>query len=1796
MENLSNFDLGPLTWVKAEIDNALDAGATALEAWNGEDTVPLREAATYLHQVSGALQIVDLQGVFQVNNAIEGLLADMQSKEELRDHESQQIVLRAIKSLRAYLDALMAGGPNNELLLTPAYAEVQARRGGEAPPPSDLFWPDLGARQKRSSPELPMDDRSLARAIRPVRLKFQKGLLHFLQNKDGVSGLQLMAQAIKEMEQLAPGSAQYTFWWAAGAVMDAILAGRLPSDVWLKRMLGRLDLQMRRLTEGSRQLADRLFRDLLYFLSQDSAHSGRTAEARDLFELDRFQVGKALTLDEQEVEALRPRIAAWREAIKAAKEQWMRLCSGRQESLEPFKVAVKQVVDAISQLPDGQLSSLAGTVHDAAGATVSSAETAQNEALQLEMATALLLLQHAAENYFNLGRDFPELAGIQARRLQAAVSGEGVLSAEPGVQLLDEIARQAQEKLLLAQVTREILSNLHQVEEVLDKFFRNQKERTQLPLVPGLLKQVQGAFNMLQLDVAAELVQVSLEHVSRLVESEQEAGLDELNWVAEAISTLGLYVEALRNGRDDPAGLRDLLSPPEEAGPVEISVEKDLEESAARLRQTSSQLAEGSDQSEIRDEIKRELSRIAQDADLVGDNSLRGQAGEAIRLLDEGASTEAIQAAVQTLSSGPVQLAQPASAPVAAANEQEIDAELLQIYIEEAKEVLASISEHLAKLHGSALEHDAFVDIRRGFHTLKGSGRMVGLTDPAEVAWEVEQTLNLWLREERAVTKPVLDFIELATAAFGGWVAELEANGTVSVQADELVSTARHLRGEVEPTLAPTAAPTAAETIPVLPETEPESTVEAETAAIEVSEPATPSPEVPAPELDAVQVGQHVVPAALFAIFSEESAHRLDDLRAQLADMADPAGEQAWEGFARAAHTLAGIARTTGLAPLAEAAHAVETWVTAWPTAARPLSAALSASVSSILDELAGQLQQIRDYRWPDGLPDLPDRLAALLPEPVVVPEEDREVVSESETEAAIEMATLPAPELAVEPGPAVMPTEAMPPAEPAAISEPEVEAPPSLESAAPMPELVEPAAPSPRDECDPQLLPIFLAEADELLPRLGESLRQWRARPDDREVCQALQRTLHTLKGSARMAGAMTLGDNTHAMEARIVDWGEAAPSPAFLDQLEHEYDALAEQVDQLRPGMAQTTASQEIRAVAATSPSAAPQAEDDTGIRQAFRAKANILDNLINEAGEVSIARSRIEAALNNYRQTAQELTANVERLRSQLRELEIQAETQVGARLSMMDESHFDPLEFDRYTRLQELTRLMAESVNDVSTAQDNLLAGLSDAEYALLQQSRTTRNLQQELMHIRMVRLNSQSERLHRIVRQAAKELHRNARLHIEGGDIELDRTVLDKAMAPFEHLLRNAVAHGIEAPEVRHAGGKPEYGDVRLEARQEGTEVVLTLSDDGGGIQLDKVRARAEALGWVRPGEEVERERLESFLFMPGFSTVESVTQVAGRGVGLDVVRSEIASIGGRVRVESEAGRGTRFTIRLPATLALSQVVLASAGDQVYAIPAGMVVLVKEMQDADWHTAVAVGKLELDGQAYPLRSLAELTGQQPNPVEGRYRTVLLLRSGDERVALRVDKLESSAEVVVKAIGPQLSRVPGVAGATVLADGRVSLILNPFALVEQAPAVAMQVTQEAMAEERAPLVLVVDDSLTVRKITGRLLQREGYRMTTAKDGVEALEALQDELPAVMLLDIEMPRMDGFEVARHVRADRRTHGLPIIMITSRTADKHREHALELGVNDYMGKPYQEEELLSAIARYAALSRQSS
>jgi chemosensory pili system protein ChpA (sensor histidine kinase/response regulator) len=607
------------------------------------------------------------------------------------------------------------------------------------------------------------------------------------------------------------------------------------------------------------------------------------------------------------------------------------------------------------------------------------------------------------------------------------------------------------------------------------------------------------------------------------------------------------------------------------------------------------------------------------------------------------------------------------------------------------------------------------------------------------------------------------------------------------------------------------------------------------------------------------------------------------------------------------------------------------------------------------------------------------------------------------------------------------------------------------------------------------------------------------------------------------------------------------------------------------------------------AAEPRAAPPLPSPAAM---LRVDADILDHLINESGEVAIARSRVEAEVRMVKQSLSDLTDSIARLRSQLREVEVQADSQMQSRLSVMDEKNreFDPLEFDRYTRLQELTRMMAESLNDATSIQQTLLKNVGDTDAALLQQARINREVQQELMRIRAVPFSNLNERLYRIVRQTSRELGKKAELVIEGAEVELDRSVLERIGAPLEHMLRNALGHGIEAPATRVAAGKPEAGRISIALRQEGNEIALIVSDDGAGLDLEKLRRKALGMGLLRPEEAPGDSQLAQLIFASGLSTAEVVTELSGRGVGMDVVRSEISAIGGRVDIATTKGQGSAFTVYLPLTLAVTQAVLVRSGSTVLAISSAMVEQVLRLKAEALAELYEKQSVAFQERVYPLHYIGHLLGAAGAAEIQSYNSVLLLRSGVQRIALHVDEMLGNQEIVVKNIGPQLSRVPGVAGATVLADGTIALIMNAVQLAQRARTAAVQPApaEQAQAKPAARTVMVVDDSLTVRKFTSRLLEREGYKVMTAKDGVDALEQMKQSLPNVLLVDIEMPRMDGFDLTRNVRGDARLQGIPIIVISSRTAEKHRRQATELGVDAFLGKPYEEADLLQQVAKH--------
>ncbi len=589
-----------------------------------------------------------------------------------------------------------------------------------------------------------------------------------------------------------------------------------------------------------------------------------------------------------------------------------------------------------------------------------------------------------------------------------------------------------------------------------------------------------------------------------------------------------------------------------------------------------------------------------------------------------------------------------------------------------------------------------------------------------------------------------------------------------------------------------------------------------------------------------------------------------------------------------------------------------------------------------------------------------------------------------------------------------------------------------------------------------------------------------------------------------------------------------------------------------------------------------------------------------MVSESGEVAVARARLDNEVGVIRQSMSELAENVSRLRSQLREIEIQADTQIQTRTAHSRDTRadFDPLEFDRYTRFQELARMLAESVNDVATVQQNAVRALESATQDLSRQNQVSRSLQQHLMRVRMVQFGSVNDRLYRVVRQAGKDSDKRVTLEIRNGQAEIDRGVLERMMAPIEHILRNSVAHGIEPKAERLAAGKAEAGEIGVGVRQEGNEVILTFTDDGGGLNYARIEQRARERGLLVGRDKPTERELAQLIFAPGFSTATNVTALAGRGVGMDVVRSEVSGIGGRIDIDSKVGKGTEITVHLPVSMAVSQVVLLGVDKSRFAVQAALVERILHVKPDELAAAYDQHQIKVDGEYVPLfylGSLLELTNAKP--VAQRLSPLVIMRSGASRIALHVDTLVPNQEVVIKNVGPQLSRLTGISGATVLGNGDIVLILNPVTLAQARPVVPAGLgdTASFSATEIASVatVMVVDDSVTVRKVTQRLLQREGYQVILAKDGVDALRLLEDTIPDVMLVDIEMPRMDGFDLTKNVRSTPRLASIPLIMITSRTADKHRNHAMQLGVDEFLGKPYPEDDLLAHVARFVAARR---
>ena len=1828
-------DLGPLAWVIDDLRKSLAGAATAIRrfVWDAKsgplghvtdlDTSDLRMARRQFHQSAGALEMVGQQALAKVLRAMETLTQKFVQWPDACTDDAAQHVENASRALVDYLEGALKGGQASPVALFPQQRALMELAGAERIHPADLWphdwqWadvPNIGAWAPLHYE--PAVRGRLGDAMLPVIKTLDRA--HATQMAHTCAGLAAGESALHGR----------SFWAIAAGFFEAVSLGLLPDDVYVRRTAARVLPEFSRLTTRQKTPSERIAQDMLFFCAMaqpvNSDGASVLCAVRSAFVLGQY---RQIDYEASPFGRFDPaHLAQARSRLAAAAESWSALAGGDLGRLTAVVEQFAAVREAVSKLHT-ENAALVAALSSAVNATARTG-AAPTPAIAIEVATSILYLE-AVYDDLDLANDAMAQRGkLLAARLQNVCTGG---ASQPIETWMEQLYRRVSDRQSLGTVTLELRSALGEVEKAFDHHFRNPGDVLALQSAPVHLGQMRGVFSVLGLDqaaLAALRIRSSVEQLlaPAVASTDKRPSLSQRE--VNSLSAIGFLIDMLAY---QPLMAKELFLYDEQQG-------------------------------EFRMRLQREGSN-APDVPDVPD----APTGEAVVLtpprfeLSEDALDFAMPSAKTERAAARVDLPAPDSLQDPQRDESEDD-ELQGIFLSEASGVVRNGLATVAALAAAPDNVSAQATLRRAFHTLKGSARMVGIHAFGDAAWALEQLLNTTLAEQGPADERLVQLCHDALRAMSQWIEDLAAGEPPSWDAAAFQRRADSLRlgGHAEPlhsgsSFENAGAPAQAafglgsaltDGLEPIAATHSELELEelgpigdlalqGETSMYLSLEPVAAA-DFAAPM---VAVGDLRLSQAFFDVFLFEASDWAQRLLAEITHW-DPQTRKFLPSEAGAlAHSLQGSAAAVGFSGLCALARALEQALShlkpradcsleeqsVFFAAARDIVRLLDGfSARTLVEADPAILQALKAMLNPAPTPNARDSGDQHNTKPLV---QTPVVVKQADAPAAAVHEVLPSP-------------EDWPSAEdlPSPLSDAIDGADTAQDAhAAAIPRVLVPLralqmqAPEfdSEDLLDAELLPVFMEEGRELVPTLSTSLQQWAAQPEQVQFRAQALRTLHTLKGSARLAGALRLGEQAHRIESSIEKLG---PGPWDLTQLEPclgQLDQLNAMFDALEHGAQAPVADALMDDAAEPSPAAVHQDTQATALaspagiavvralnRPTVRVRSQILDRLIDQAGEVMVSRSRLDGRVTQLRSTLGELGRNLDRLRHQLRDLELQADLQMQSRVTQPQETAqvFDPLEFDRFTRVQEVSRMMAESVSDIDALQRSLQSSVEGAHDDLFSQGRRAKELQNDLLRMRLIEFEGISDRLYGVVRQACKDTGKQIRLDIVGGGIEIDRGMLDRMTPAFEHLLRNAVAHGIESAAVRQAMGKPATGAISIKVEQDGSDVSVTFSDDGGGLQIDKIRARAIAAALWAPEQPLSLEDAARLLFLPGFSTAEQVTELAGRGIGMDVVLSDVSAVGGRIECASQPGSGTSFKVVFPLTTAVTQVVMLRLGTVTIGVPANLLETVVRLPAAALGAAYAGASFAYADQApVPFFWAGALLNVSScsQEVAHRQHSVALIRSAGQRVALHVDEVLGNREVVVKNLGPQLSGLPGLAGMSVMASGAVVLIYNPVALVRlygdaararqavvgsqrdgSVAAMALQLGGQMLdqhAAGQAPLVLVVDDSITVRRVTQRLLKREGFRVVLAMDGLQALEVLREERPVVVVSDIEMPRMDGLDLTRNIRRDAALAKLPIIMITSRIAQKHRDHAAALGVNHYLGKPYSEAELVGLVRAYCA------
>lgn len=1925
-------DYVALEWVKGDIAETLKQARSALDAFvETSDSDAISECLAGIHQVHGALQIVEFYGAALLAEEIEALALALQADRVSQRDESIRLLQQALNQLPLYLDRVHSARRDLPLVVLPLLNDLRSARGESLLSETSLFSPQLLT-------IAPLPDEALAqRAVPDLKEQLrqwhqllQQALAGLLREDHGPSNLEDMARVFARLEALCQGAPLLPLWQVTSALVEGMLTGVIANSPALRSLLKASDKQLKRLLAqgigGINQPApDELLKSLLFYVAKVTRPTPRMQSLKERYGLDEALPDSAV-VDAERARLAGPDRNAMGSVLGALCEELVRVKerldlfvrSDRQHTsdLDTLLAPLRQIADTLAVLGFGQPRKV---IIDQLAVVLSLAQGQRepNDPVLMDVAGALLYVEAT-------------LAGM-------------VGTVEP--ESREESRLPTTDLTQIHQlVIRESCQCLKQAKELVIDCIEADWDRQRLESLPELLSQVRGALAMIPLPRAASLMRGCTNFVDeQLMGNDAPPSEMQLAHFADVISSLEYYLERM-------------LQDPDAAG------ERVLELATQGLAALGYLPAE----------------KPWRQALVAPDGALPAELAPSQSQFDALASP--------TSRLNPPALQRPGSLLPPPADEEPIDDELREVFLEETDEVLEVLHRYLP----NCADKTAQGEMRRAFHTLKGSGRMVRALVLAELAWAMENLLNRVLERSVVLGPEVQQVLDEAVALLPELIADFAIDD--QRQRDEVDALAARAHALASGTSVPAA------------------------------EPHDPM---------------------LLEIFRNEAQSHLDSLNHFLQQAAEHVPLQVSDELQRALHTLKGSAYMAGVLPIAELARPLDHLTREYKAHRLPLdldevellleaeglfqrglrdldsdplapingAEDLIKRTQSLLDQQLEALLDVRIKRDPQlianflaqGMDILLDaesllrrwqqhpgerqELTALLDELTTLGEgahvadlhaidelcealldlygaveESSLAVSErffheaeQAHEALISMLDQLAAGQEISPAPARVEAlrelldEALDPSATGLIKrdgsqvlsiaelgaatqqldheitmddeiveifleeavdildsagqslkrwllEPDNAAPLSslqrdlhtLKGGARMAEIgpigdlaheleclyeglvdrrysysaelsqvlmasherlalqleelqhhqplsdnaeliakvralrqgnapAAPAAAPAASGADPELLDIFLEEAADILDSSSAALSRWQAEPGNRQEVETLLRDLHTLKGGARMVEIAPIGDLAHELEFLYegLSAGLLAPSPELFALLQGCHDRLAQMIDAVADGLPVGSVDKLIERIKSlvhpsqepVTPVALPTGKAEAVVDPAadmVKISAELLDDLVNLAGETSIFRGRIEQQVNDARIALTEVETTLERMRDQLRRLDTETQGRILSRQQAEAErlgyEEFDPLEMDRHSQLQQLSRALSESASDLLDLKDTLERRNEDAHGLLQQQARINTELQEGLMRTRMVPFERMLPRLKRIVRQVAGELGKDVEFIVGNAEGEMDRNVLERMAAPLEHMLRNAVDHGLESRDARLLAGKPEKGRITLDLTHEGGDIVFDMRDDGAGVPLEAVRRKAIKRGLLAPNQEMSDRDVLQFILQPGFSTAEKITQISGRGVGMDVVHEEVRQLGGSMVIDSTPGEGVHFRIRLPFTVSVNRALMVQCADDQYAIPLNTIEgLVRVLpHELAGHYQQDPPCYEYAGQRYELFYLGDLLHSVSRPkLLGQYQPVpvLLVQCNERHVAIHVDAMAGTREIVVKGLGPQFAGVQGLSGATILGDGRVVLIIDLLAHIRaRQPALPARSVDAPLIlndplKKRPLLVLVVDDSVTVRKVTSRLLERNGMNVLTAKDGIDALAVLEEHTPDLMLLDIEMPRMDGFEVATQVRNDPRLMRLPIIMITSRTGQKHRDRAMAIGVNDYLGKPYQESVLLESIAYWS-------